>query len=254
MFQRSIIFVVIVTSIFFSSCVTSYHLKPVIEGDSMELVYIDGKEVAISREIETGVAIYGMKTTQNELLLHILYKNNTTDKNINVIPEQMSVIGYNDRGELISFKVYAADEYLKKMKNAQAWALAIQGVAGAMEASNAGRSTSTTTGSASGRIYGSDGTTYTGYGSSSSTTTTYDYGAQAAANAKNREEIQETAEQYATSSAVVEQGLVKANTLYPEQYVEGDVRVKMNSMYAARFEVTIPIGSETHTITFYPKK
>lgn len=234
-------------------CVSSYHLKPMIEDEDMELVYIDGKEVAISRDSETGVAVYGMKTTQNELLIHVLYKNNTTDKNINVIPEQMRVIGYNEKGEQTSFRVYTADEYLKKMQNAQAWALALQGVAGAMEASNAGRSTSTTSGTASGRVYGSDGTTYTGYGSTSSTTTTYDYGAQAAANAKNREELNETAQQYANSTAVVEQGLIKANTLFPEQYIEGDVRVKMNTMFTSKFVISIPMGDETHTITFYPK-
>jgi len=252
--SRVIELVIIGTALLaFSGCTTSYHLNPVIEGDNMEMIYLDGKAVAISRDFETGVAIYGMKTTQNELLLHVLYKNNTSDKRINVIPEQMSVIGYNVKGEANYFKVYPAEEYLKKMRNAQAWALALQGAAGALEASNAGRSTSTTTGSSSGSIYGSDGTTYTGYGSSSSTTTTYDYGAQAAANARNREEIQETSAQYARGSAAVEQGLIKANTLFPEEYVEGDVRVKMNTMYSEKFVITIPMGSEKHTITFYPK-
>ena len=123
-----------------------------------------------------------------------------------------------------------------------------------LEASQAGKSTSTTTGSSSANIYGSDGTSYTGYGSTSSSTTTYDYGAQAEANARNNAQLEKTAEQYAQISAATEQGLIKANTLFPEQYVEGNVMVKMNTMYTTKFVVTIPVGNEIHTITFIPKQ
>ncbi len=240
--------------LFITGCATSYYLKPIIDSDDLEMIYFDGKEVAVSKDYETGVAVFGMKTTQNELILHILYKNNTTDKRINVIPEQITVAGYTKEGRYNYFKVYPAEEYLKKMRNAQAWAMAFQAVGGAMEASQAGKSTSTTYGSSSGSIYGSDGTTYTGYGSSSSTTTTTDYGAQAEANARNRAEMQKTAEQFAQVNAATEQGLIKANTLFPEQSVEGNVMVKMNTMYNSKFVVTIPVGNETHTITFVPKE
>jgi len=240
--------------LFITGCASSYYLKPIIEGDDMEMMYLDGKEVAISENLETNVAIYGMKSTKNELILRILYKNKTTDKRINVIPEQITVAGYNKEGRSNYFKVYPAEEYLKKMRNAQAWAMAFQAVGGAMEASQAGKSTSTTYGSSSGSIYGSDGTTYTGYGSSSSTTTTTDYGAQAEANARNRAEMQKTANQYAQLNAATERGLIKANTLFPEQSVEGNVMVKMNTMYNSKFVVTIPVGNEIHTVTFVPKK
>ena len=240
--------------LFLSGCATSYYLKPIIEGDDMEMIYFDGKEVAISKDYETGVAIFGMKTTQNELILHILYKNNTSDKRINVLPDQVSVAGYNAEGKVNYFRVYSSEEYLKKMRNAQAWAMAAQAFAGAMETSQAGKSTSTTYGTSSGSIYGSDGTSYTGYGTSSSTTTTTDYGAQAEANARNRAEMVKTAQQFAQVNSATEQGLIKANTLFPEQYVEGNVMVKMNTMYTSKFVVTVPVGNETHTITFVPKQ
>jgi hypothetical protein len=220
----------------------------------MEMMYHDGREVAISKNFETGIAIYGMKTAGNELILHILYKNNSTDKRINVIPEQISVFGYNTTGQVKDFKVYSASEYLKKMRNSQAWALALQGVAGAIDASQAGQTTSTSYGTSSGSIYGSDGTSYSGYGSSTTTTTTYDYGAQAEANARNNAQLQNTAEQYANISSATEQGLIKANTLFPEQYVEGKVMVKMNANYSSSFVVTVPVGNETHKVTFIPKQ
>ncbi|MBT3421768.1 MAG: hypothetical protein HN921_05485 [Bacteroidetes bacterium] len=224
------IYIITFNLLFIIGCTTSYYLKPVINDDDMEMMYFDGKEVAISKDYETGVAIYGMKTTQNELILHILYRNNTTEKKINVLPEQIRVAGYNTEGKVNYFKVYPAEEYLKKMRSAQAWAVVLQGAAGALEASQAGKSTSTTTGSSSANIYGSDGTSYTGYGSTSSSTTTYDYGAQAEANARNNAQLEKTAEQYAQISAATEQGLIKANTLFPEQYVEGNVMVKMNTI------------------------
>jgi len=231
--------------IFLSSCTTSYFLKPELNDDNDEIVYIDGKEVIISRGVTFGVALYGYKSTNGELILHVLYKNVDPENRYNIIPENIQVIGHNSQGISKIFKVYSADEYIRKMKNAQAWALAFQAMAGSMEAYQAGKQTTNTYGS----LYGSDGTSYSGYSSS----TTYDYSAQAEANARNNAELQKTASQYSQTRSSTEQGLLKANTVFPDQMVEGNIMVKIDEFYTSKFLITIPAGQDEHKFIFLPK-
>lgn len=98
-------------------------------------------------------------------------------------------------------KVLSAEEYMKKVKRSQNWAMALNGLAEGIAASGAGYSTSTTNSSYSGyssgygsvSAYGNGGSAYGNlysntsyYGSSTSTTTTYNaaaaYQAQIIAN------------------------------------------------------------------------
>ena len=162
--------------------------------------------------------------------------------------------GYDALGKTVQFKVYSADEYLKKMRKAQGWNIALMAIGGAFEANAAGTRTSTTTSNTSANIYGSDGTSYTGSASTYSTTTTRDRAAEAEVKARNRDEINTTAEQYKQINAATERGLLKVHTLFPDQSIEGTIIVKMNKMYAAKFVVNIPAGLDMHTITFIPKQ
>jgi hypothetical protein len=140
------------------------------------------------------------------------------------------------------------------MRRKQTWALALMGAAGGLNASMAGHTTSTTVGTVSGTLHGSNGTTYRGYGTTTSRTETYDYGAQAAAQAREQARINETAQGFARINAATEQGLLKDNTLFPGQAIEGSVVADLDFMYATKFKVVIPIGAETHEINFIPKR
>ncbi len=230
--------------IFISSCTTSYFLKPELNDDNDEIVYIDGKEVIISHSVSFVVALYGYISTNSELIFHVLFKNIDPKNRYNIIPEDIQVIGYNSQGISKSFKVYSADEYIKKIRNSQTLALAFQAMAGSMEAYQAGKQTNNTYGS----LYGSDGTSYSGYSSS----TTFDYSAQAEANARNNAELQKTASQYSQIRSSTEQGLLKANTVFPDQVVEGNIVVKIDQIYTLKYEVLIPAGNDIHRVIFLP--
>ncbi len=244
--KKTILAAMSVILLILTGCATTYYLRPVIDqSESVELIYFEGHEVAISRGQKTLVGLYGMKTAAKNITLCVVYLNNTDQERFDVIPENITVIGLDTQGKSSQFKVYSAEEYLKKMRTAQAWAFAFQSMGGAMEASSAARSTSHTTAS----VYGSEGYAY-----GSATTTTYDKGKEAEINARNREQLQRSAELYARNNAATEQGLLKRNTLFPGQYAEGNVMVKLNTMYSTKFIVTVPIGNEKHIITFVPKK
>jgi hypothetical protein len=44
--------------------------------------------------------------------------------------------------------------------------------------------------------------------------------------------------------------LLKAATLYPEEFVEGDVVVKFKKSYSHKVYISVPIGDEIHEFTF----
>ncbi len=244
--KKSILTLTSVIVLLTIGCSNSYYLKPVIRSnDNMDVIYHEGKPVALSFGEETTVGLYCIKTTDNELLLHVLYTNESSEKRITVIPEDIKIYGVDKQLQKKQLKVYSAKEYLRKMQRKQNWATVALAVAGAMEAEEAAKSTSTT----SAYVTGSGGYAY-----GSATTQTYDASKKAEVEARNRAEIAKTQQQYALINTAVEQGLIKSHTLFPEQRIEGNVMVKFKKSYSNRFIIKIPIGKEVHTIIFVPDR
>ena len=236
------IFTCTVIIFLFSCAPATYRFTPQVNNE-VELFYLDGNEVAKSTKDNSSVSVFASRTDSKELVLFVEYKN-LSNKNINAIPEQIKVTGYNPENETNILKTYSSKEYIRKLQKKQAWAMALQGLGQAMESYNAGSSTSTTT--TTGSVYGDLNL----YGSSTSTTTTYDYGKQAEANARNRAELEKTAAEFEEIQNATEQGLLKANTLAPNTFVSGGVMIKLKGNYNKKYEVSIPFGTETHRIVF----
>ena len=231
----------------FLSCTSNFQLIQTynnISSTKIETIFIEGKEVVLSNGKETDIALYGEKTVNNEILFHIAFANASIDRNINFIPENIKVIGFDDNNNMKLLKVYSAEEYISKKKSQQAWAMAFMALGGAADAANAGKSTSYTKGS----VYGSGG-----YASGYSTTTTYDNSKVEEAKARNRANLSRQAQLNALSNAATEQGLLKSNTVYPGYYIEGNVIVGYIVNYDKKYVINIPCGTDNHTITLIPK-
>ncbi len=230
---------IIIYMFFIMSCVSTYNLSPVIDKNKkMEMMYLDGKEVAISYGKETSVGLLGYTTVKNEMILNIAYKNISQNR-INIIPDFITVVGIDVYGNRNNLKVYLADEYLKKMRREQTILLATQGLAAIGESVNAGRSTT--------NIYGNVGSE-----SVSGTITTNDPAKQSVVSSIKQQELNQTAKTYAQQTATTEQGLIKRNTLFPEQIVEGHVIVKFQN--AETYIVKVPAGSDIHVFEFIRKE
>jgi len=251
MSKSTILFIIfILIAIFIVGCATTFKLSPVIEnysGNNIEKLFFEGNEVAWVKSKDRDIMIYGIKTGGN-IVLHVLF-NNRSDKNINVIPESISVVGINEYDEKVSLKVYSAEEYLKKMRNTQMLALVLQATGNAMSSMNSGRSTTTTNTNTyvSGNV---GGNSFYGTGNSTSTSTTYDPSKQAEINRRNQEQLERNAKQYRKQYAATKQGLLKKTTLFPNYYIEGNVMVKYER--AMKYIVKIPFGNETFTLEFKP--
>lgn len=228
-----------------TACTSAVYLRPVVHpGQEIETIFWQGRELAISHGERTTVAVFGMKTEENELLLHVLYQNRSAGTRMDVIPEKIGVEAFDEGGQSKRLGVFSAERYMRKKRNAQQWALAAQAFAGAMQAVSAGRTTSYTQAYA----YGTGG-----YAWGSATTTTYDAAKAAQVSALNQAQLERNAQRFAQTNATVEGGLLKKNTLFPGQTIEGNVMAKYNGWYSAKFLVAVPIGGEVHVFTLVPE-
>ena len=186
---------------------------------------------------KSSIAVAGA-IIEGELILGLTCRSHT--ERIDVIPEDISVMGYTVNNHHYPLKVYSPDEYMVKERNVQEWALGLQAVSGVLAAQGAGQSTSTISGS-----YG--GTSFFAQ------TRTKDGAAVANELARQKEELQQNAENYAHINTTTESRLLKAHTVFNEQIVDGIVIVKLSrrsydSYY--KFIITVPwVEEEPHQIT-----
>lgn len=230
-----------------AGCTNSYYLKPITTlNDSTEVIYLKGAPVAISRGKETTVLLRGFKIPNgavislwSELALGV-YVKNSSQKRMDVIPENIVVYGFGSQLQKKYLKVHTAEGYLRKVRRRQNWALAAQALSGAIEATEAAKSTSST----SGYVSGSGGTIY-----GHTTTETYDAGKESEATARNVAAAERTQQQNAQINAALEQGLLGRTTLFPGEHVAGTVMVRFKKC-SGKLIIKVPVGNEVHTFIF----
>lgn len=169
-------------------------------------------------------------------------------------PNKITASLIDKKGNERILKVYSAEDYIKKVRRQQNWAMALNGLAEGMAASNAGYSTSTTTSSYRGNsssygnasIYGSGGYAHgrysnntSFYGSSSSTTTSYDgYAAyQAQVIASNRVAAYENA--LLSERAAKNEEYLKRTTIYPGETISGYINIERKKGVSMTINVDI---------------
>ena len=140
------------------------------------------------------------------------------------------------------------------MRRNQNWITALTAVSTALNSAQAGYSTSTTHGTSYSSVHSPNGGIYRGHSSSLFTTRTYDGRVAADERARNQANMERLSYNQNKNFAETEQSLIKANTLFPDNIIEGDIMVKMDSGFSSKFFVVIPLGDETHEIMFIPKK
>ena len=192
-------------------------------------------------EIHVRVALHGTFGSDS-IIFHVVYVNGSA-VNINVFPEHLEVLAVYDHVQR-ALKVFAADEYLRRRRRRQNTALFLKAMAGAMEAQSAGTSTTTSTGNFRGQTSG--GSSYGGSYAGSSTT--IDRSKQLEAQGRNQQQIAQQAEQFRSSNAAVDQGLIRATTLFPDHYIEGDVMVE--KYRAGEYLVRVPFNETVWEFKF----
>ena len=230
----------------FTGCATTYyHLSPTGLNPRQKTEYVQGYQLVsemrqISENEELIVNLSGY-TVGKVLRLEVLYGNNTNEY-FDAVPDKIEVYGI-ENGRSTKIKVWQANKYIRKMEQQQNATLILLAIGGALSASQAGTSNTTTTGTYNGYSpYGS----YTGTFQSNSTT--YDSSKIAEANFRNEQLIQRQAMQNANNISYLRSVLLNRTTLAPRHYIGGAVfcEKKIYSSYV----IFVPFGGDHFVFHF----
>lgn len=137
------------------------------------------------------------------------------------------------QGETEEMKVYTYEQYMKKVKNQQAWAMALTGFSAGLNAGMAGYQTTYTT------TYKAGGMPYT------QVHTTYNYAAASAANMAASTQVMTLSKLMSDDKKTISQGYLKLTTVHPDEGIIGYMNIKYRK--GVRLTVNIPIEGQMYS-------
>lgn len=204
--------------------------------------YLDGKQWAYRN---TGDFIVGMTNTEVKddygryYQIAIVIKN-LCDSSTTFYPEDVTSFLIKNNGDTLALNVYTDEEYQKKIKNTQMWAMILYGFSAGLNSANAGYSTSYST------TYGANGTFYV------TSTTHYDAVAAAQANAAMNEQIFTLSSLFENERLLKRQGYLKITTIYPNEVITGYMNIKRKK--GDFMTVNIKVGGQIYSFDWDVKK
>ena len=156
-----------------------------------------------------------------------IFIKNLSASSVNFDPELVTSTLYDNYGDTMEMKVYSYERYMKKVKNQQAWAMALTGFATGMNAGMAGYQTTYTTSYSPGRI------PYT------QVSTTYNYAAASAANMAASTQMMTLGMMMSDDKKIISQGYLNKTTIHPDEGIVGYMNIKHRK--GQRMIVNIPV-------------
>ena len=191
-------------------------LNPIKNDTNVISEYNDGK-LWVYRQIRdfvVGVANYEEKDDYGKYYQIIIFIKNLGESPITFDPDKVTSSLCTKRGDTLKLQVYTYDEYMKKVKNAQALSMAIFGFAAGINAGMAGHQTAYTS------TYGAGGMPYT------QAHTTYNYAAASAANIAATTQMMILSKLMADDRNTKSQGYLKITTIHPGEGIIGYMNIK----------------------------
>ena len=169
-----------------------------------------------------------------------IFIKNISNSSVTFDPERVTSTLYDKYGDTTEMKVYSYERYMKKVKNQQAWAMALTGFAACMNAGMAGYQTTYTKSYAPGRI------PYT------QVSTTYNYSAASAANMAASTQMMTLGMMMKDDKKTISQGYLRKTTIHPDEGIIGYMNIKYRK--GQRMTVNIPVGSEVFSFDWDVEK
>ena len=164
--------------------------------------------------------------------IHI-YINNLGKKSVTFNPEEVTSSLVTKKGDTIDLVVYSHEQFMKKVKRTQAWAMALTSFSTGLNAGMAGYSTTYTT------AYGANGTPYT------QISTHYNASAASAANMSAQAQIVTLGKMMEEDKKAKEQGYLKINTIHPNEAIIGYMNIKRKR--GTTMTINIPINGQVYS-------
>lgn len=194
-----------------------------------------GVSFAVSNMTNSMVTVSAIRPAGGQLELYVAYNNLQLDRT-DAIPDSIQIV-YENQTQSGKLQVYSADEYLVKLQRRQNSAMFAKAFSDGYNAQSAAYTTTTTTTS----TVSPSGN----YVPVTTTTVTYDASKTIAANARSQHERNQMANNFYQYRQSLNQKLLRTNTLFKGQSVEGKVIVKSNNDADVLY-ITVPFAGEQH--------
>ena len=180
--------------------------------------YNDGRIWAYRQigDFVVGMTNYEEKDDYGKYYQVAIFIKNLGEESVTFDPDRVTSSLYTKRGDKLALQVYTYDEYMKKVKNAQAWSMALLGVSAGLNAGMAGYQT-----------------TYT---------TTYNYAAASAANMAATTQMMTLSKLMADDCNTKSQGYLKITTVHPGEGIIGYMNIKRKR--GLTMKVNIPVDEK----------
>ena len=205
------------------------------ENDTTVLsVYNDGRLWAYRQigDLVVGMTNYEEKDDYGKYYQIAIFIKNLGDTPVTFEPEQITSVLYKNNDK-IPLNVYSYDEYMKKVKNAQALSMALFGFSAGLNAGMAGYQTTYTT------TYGVNHMPYT------QVHTTYNYAAASAANMAATTQMMTLGKLLADNRNTKSQGYLRITTIHPNEGILGYINIKRKK--GQLMNVNIPVGGQVYS-------
>lgn len=182
--------------------------------------YLDGRLWAYrqTEDFVVGMTNYEAKDDYGKYYQIAIFIKNLSESSITFDPKEVTSSLTTKKGDTLVLQVFTYDEYMKKVKNAQAWSMALLGLSVGL---NAGLS---------------------GYQS----TYTYNYAAATAVNIAATTQMMTLGKLMADERSTKSQGYLKKNTIHPGEGIVGYINIKRKR--GTSMTVNIPI--DEHVFSF----
>jgi len=200
--------------------------------------YNDGRLWAYRQisDFVVGMTNYEEKDDYGKYYQIAIFIKNLGDTPVTFEPEQITSVLYRRNNVTIPLNVYSYDDYMKKVKNAQALSMALLGFSAGLNAGMAGYQTTYTT------TYGANHMPYT------QVHTTYNYAAASAANMAATTQIMTLSKLMADDRNTKSQGYLKITTIHPNEGIIGYINIKRKK--GQLMTVNIPVGGQVYSFNW----
>lgn len=219
--------------LFAISCSVQAQEFIVAENDTTVLVeYNDGKLWAYRQvgDYIIGMTNYVCKDGYGKNYQIQIFIKNLSDTSVLFDPSLVNSKLINKYGETEEMKVYSYEQYMKKVKNQQAWSMALTGIAAGINSGMAGYQTTYTTTYRAGHI------PYT------QVHTTYNHAAASTANMVATTQMMTLSKMMSEDKNMISQGYLKLTTVHPDEAIIGYMNIKYRK--GAFLRINIPIGGQ----------
>ena len=197
--------------------------------------YNDGRIWAYRQigDFVVGMTNYEEKDDYGKYYQIAIFIKNLGESSITFDPDKVTSSLYTKRRDTLDLQVYTYDEYMKKVKSAQAWSMALLGFSAGMNAGMAGYQTTYST------TYGAGGMPYT------QVHTTYNYAAASAANMAATTQMMTLSKLMSDDRNTKSQGYLKITTVHPGEGIIGYMNIKRKQ--GQMMTVNIPVGDSVYS-------